>query len=251
MDTDFNDRFEHDEFAIEQVKQLFHCLVDNDDNLLKKCCDFLNNSLIDDDSTINNNVASQKTTFRNGECETEQQQQTEIHFESRNDEFEQIISSLSQNIRQIQLEFNQHNNNNKNPTTTINCCELFDSFFNKSNQIQLDLVKIKKFLILKSTSGEEKRCRKHSTCGQSYNNYINRILGNRFFFLQLLHFECIILHYLKCFSQQQHTFSNNNLSNDILLSQMQCLFRNYYTLIIKLSYGKFYPNHMMFINLIF
>ncbi|KAH9426566.1 Cytosolic carboxypeptidase 1 [Dermatophagoides pteronyssinus] len=237
MDTDFNDRFEHDEFSIEQVKQLFHCLVDNDDNLLKKCCDFLNNSLIDDDSTINNNVSSQKTTFRNGECETEQQQQqTEIHFESRNDEFEQIISSLSQNIRQIQLEFNQHNNNNKNPTTTINCCELFDSFFNKSNQIQSDLVKIKKFLILKSTSGEEKRCRKHSTCGQSYNNYINRILGNRFFFLQLLHFECIILHYLKCFSQQQHTFSNNNLSNDILLSQMQCLFRNYYTLIIKLSY---------------
>ncbi|KAH9527468.1 Cytosolic carboxypeptidase 1 [Dermatophagoides farinae] len=234
MDTNMN-KFDESLYTIEQVKQLFHCLDNNDENLLKKFCDFLNNSS-DDVFTIHDSVTKtvsnstttnfsskhlRSKTFLNGECEPNETFESDV-------EFNRIISSLSNNIRNIQMEFNE----NKNSTN----CEVINSFFSKSNLIQCDLVKIKKFLVLKAaSSSERKKSRKDSTsCQSTYNGYINQIMSNRFLFLQLVHFECIIFHYLKCIQQTFPTRST--LSQDVLLSQLQCLFRSYYALIIKLSY---------------
>lgn len=75
---------------------------------------------------------------------------------------------------------------------------------------------------------------KYSDSFNVYNVHIGKIINNRLLILQLLHFECIIFQYLKTVDRERGEIA----FLDAVIAQINSLLFNYYSLMIKLSYGK-------------
>lgn len=216
-------------FSLVDVKCLFNCLINNDNkDISELCCQFLNNS----SSELNDEIYLK---FTNGDkkCNKIPIQNNDI---DDNSEFEIALSTLSDNIKVKQKILKKfklklclaflRQELQCNPTKLL--IEHREMNLPVVNCYLMDLVKIKKFLKIESNTI------KYSDSLAAYNVHIGKIINNRLLILQLLHFECIIFQYLKTVDREMGDIA----FMDAVIMQINSLLFNFYSLMIKLSYGK-------------
>lgn len=117
-------------------------------------------------------------------------------------------------------------------------------FFDHLQVISCDLIKLKRFLTLKSSIENCQVTSKatsndSSTISISYDLYMSQLLDHKLLSLQLVHFECVIFRFL----------SLPQINTCLFESLLQPILRNYYTLLLKLSYGKIFSNSNFYIHI--